>query len=69
MTGVRYCLVVEGELSARYSAAFEGMTLEHRDGTTVIVGDVTDQSQLQGLLDRIARLGLKLVSVAPANAT
>jgi hypothetical protein len=65
--GVRYSLVVEGELSERYSAVFEGMTMEHREGTTVIVGTVTDQAHLQGLIDRIASLGLRLVSLAPAN--
>jgi hypothetical protein len=35
----------------------------------VIVGPVADQAQLHGLLDRIASLGLKLVSVTPENGT
>ena len=60
---VRYRLIVEGELGARYAAAFDGMTLECVEGTTVISGPVNDQAQLHGLLQRIASLGLALVSV------
>jgi hypothetical protein len=43
------------------------MEIEYRDGNTVLEGDVTDQAHLQGLLERVARLGLKLVSVTPAS--
>jgi hypothetical protein len=60
-----YRIVVEGELGPRYATAFEGMTLEHVGGRTAIVGTITDQSHLQGLLEQIPRLGLELVSVAP----
>lgn len=63
----RYRLVVEGELGPRYSKAFEGMRVESGAGTTSIVGTVEDQAHLQGLLERVARLGLKLVSVTPEN--
>jgi hypothetical protein len=67
VTASRYRLVVEGELGKRSCSAFEGMEIEYRDGNTVLEGDVTDQAHLQGLLERVARLGLKLVSVTPAN--
>jgi hypothetical protein len=66
---VRYRLVVEGEVGPRYSEAFDGMSIECVQGNTVIVGPVADQAQLHGLLDRIASLGLKLVSVTPENGT
>lgn len=68
MAAVLYRIVVEGELGPRYSALFEGMTIEHVDGQTAIVGTITDQAHLQGLLERIARMGLQLVSVAPERA-
>jgi hypothetical protein len=61
-----YRIVVRGELSQRYSTAFEGMSLLAEDGQTVIAGPVADQAHLHGLLDRISDLGLELVSV---NAT
>jgi hypothetical protein len=61
-----YQIVVRGELSQRFSMAFEGMSLEAEDGQTVITGPVVDQAHLHGLLDRVRDLGLELVSV---NAT
>lgn len=67
MASTRYRVVVEGELGPRYASAFEGMDIECHEGTTTLVGDVTDQAHLQGILDRISRFGLKLVSVTPAD--
>jgi hypothetical protein len=58
-----YQIVVRGELSQRYSKAFDGMALEARDGQTAITGLVVDQGHLHGLLDRVRDLGLELVSV------
>jgi hypothetical protein len=58
-----YRIVVRGELSRRFSTAFEGMTLLAGDGETSISGPVVDQSHLHGLLDRVRDLGLELVSV------
>jgi hypothetical protein len=63
----RYRIVVRGELSDRFCSAFEGMELRRSDGTTVITGEIRDQSQLQGLLERTAQLGLELVSVEPVE--
>lgn len=64
--GVCHRLVVQGELSARYASVFEGMRLECANGQTAIVGPVTDQAHLHGLLQRIEGLGLTLVSFGPA---
>jgi hypothetical protein len=50
-------------LSDRFEAAFDPMKLEAGDGETAIVGEVRDQAQLYGILDRIRDLGLELVSV------
>jgi hypothetical protein len=61
-----YCIVVRGELSQRFSNAFDGMTLVAGAGQTTITGPVVDQAQLHGLIDRVGELGLELVSV---NAT
>jgi hypothetical protein len=61
-----YQIVVRGELSQRFSMAFEGMALVAGDGQTAITGPVVDQAHLHGLLDRVRDLGLELVSV---NAT
>jgi len=57
-----YRLTLEGELSDRAARAFEGMTLTRENGTTVLRGRVRDQAELQGLLQRVADLGLTLLS-------
>ena len=62
---MQFFLVVEGELSDRTALAFDGMSLTRESGTTTLVGPVQDQAQLQRLFDRLAGLGLTLVS---ANA-
>ena len=63
----RYRLIVEGELSDRI--AFEGMTLTHENGNTVLTGPLRDQSELQGLLQRVSALGLTLLAVATLAQT
>ena len=56
-------ITVRGQLSDRLATAFAGMALQHRTGTTELVGRVADQAQLHGLLDRVRDLGLELESV------
>ena len=62
-----YRLVIEGELGPRYASAFDGETLRAHDGETDIVGPIVDPSHLQGLLERIAGLGLTLHSLTPLD--
>ena len=62
MLSREYRLTVEGELSDRMRPAFEGMTLTHERGNTVLVGVVRDQAELQGLLQRVSDFGLTLLS-------
>jgi hypothetical protein len=68
MSVQHYRLVVEGELGKRYLSAFEGMTVSAHDGITEITGPVVDQSQLQGLIGRIAALGLTLRSITSLDS-
>jgi hypothetical protein len=51
------------QLSDRLASFFEGMTLVHRANGSELVGEITDQAQLHGLLARIRDLGLELDSV------
>ena len=64
-TGTNYRFVVRGELDDRFGSVFEGMRIERQAGTTVLTGNVVDQSHLHGLLERIQDLGIELVSVEP----
>jgi hypothetical protein len=63
MSSHRYRLIVDGELGPRYASAFEGMAISAHDGLTEIKGPVIDSSQLLGLVERIAGLGLTLQSL------
>jgi hypothetical protein len=63
----KYRIVLRGRLSERFESAFEGMTLEHGPNQTVLVGDVRDQAQLYGLLDRVRDFGIELLAVEPAD--
>ena len=58
-----YRIVVSSELSERYAPAFEGMKMEAKGGRTILTGEIVDQAHLYGILNRIARLGLQLMSV------
>ena len=44
------------------------MTISAHDGMTEMTGSIIDPSHLQGLLERIASLGLALRSVTPLDA-
>jgi hypothetical protein len=60
-----YQICVRGRLTERLAAVLEGMTLHAGAVDTVFTGEVKDQSQLYGLLDRLRDLGLELISVQP----
>ena len=68
MKPTMYQICVQGRLTERLAAALEGMTLHADAVNTMFTGEVKDQSQLYGLLDRLRDLGLELVSVQPESA-
>jgi hypothetical protein len=65
--GIRYRLVLRGELGEPFGFLFEGMQMDRVAGTTVLTGTVIDQAHLHGLLQRIQELGLELVSIDPVD--
>jgi hypothetical protein len=60
----RYRVVVEGGFGPRFRDAFSDLEIEAQGADTALEGEIVDQAQLQGILDRIAALNLTLVSVA-----
>jgi hypothetical protein len=59
-----YEIRVEGHLSPRWAAWFDGLELiAEDDGTTVIRGPVVDQAALHGLLHKLRDIGVPLVSL------
>ena len=63
MTGLPCRIVLKGEVSDRLEPAFHGLSLRHHAGHTELRGTLTDQSELQGLLNRLFDLGMQIVSV------
>ncbi len=59
-----YQIILQGHLSSQWSDWFDGfsITLEP-NGQTVLVGPVTDQAALYGLLKKVHDLGILLISV------
>jgi hypothetical protein len=63
-----YEIKVPGRLDEAWSEWFEGMTITVESGDegptiTMLTGVVPDEAALQGLLDRLYSLGLRLLSV------
>jgi hypothetical protein len=56
-------IVVRGRLSDRFAARFDGLALQPGPESTTLAGDLVDQAQLHGVLDRIRELGLELLAV------
>ncbi len=65
MQRTMYQISIRGRVTERLGGALEGMRLETGATQTVFTGEIRDQSQLYGLLDRVRDLGLELVSVQP----
>jgi hypothetical protein len=63
-----YRICIRGHVTERLGSALEGMRLEASATESVFTGEIRDQSQLYGLLDRVRDLGLELVSVQPQPA-
>lgn len=60
-----YEIHVEGQLTERWSAWFEGLAIRNNpDGETSLTGTLADQAALFGVLSRIHDLNLVLVSVS-----
>ena len=61
----RYEIRIEGKLSENWTTWLEVPAISYDDQSeeTVLVGEVTDQSALHGLLNKIRDLGLCLISL------
>lgn len=65
---MQYEIVVDGHVSSRWEAWFDGFALASTaDGTTVLRGDVVDQAALHGLIQRVRDLGIPLISLTPLD--
>jgi hypothetical protein len=63
VSAVGYEIRIKGRLSDTVTGAFEEFTAAVKPAETVMRGEVRDQSELHGVLDRIQSLGLELIEV------
>ena len=64
MSSHQYQIRVEGRLAQRWAASFGGLRVTTgTDGTTTLLGPITDQAQLHGLLQQLRDLGIPLISI------
>ena len=55
---------VKGKIDRGWSDWFDNFTITHSsDGDSILTGPVRDQSELRGILSKLADLGLELISV------
>lgn len=63
-----YEIRVKGHLDPSWSDWFDEMSIIHEaNGETLLVGRLTDQAALHGLLNRLSDLGISLISVNPID--
>ena len=59
----RMLIRVDAELSDELSGAFPHLTARIQPATTTLTGDMTDQQELQGVLNLLNSLGISVVEV------
>ena len=62
-----YEIRVVGKLDPSWSDWFDGLMITYQNDDTVLVGPVPDQAALLGILTKIGRLNLNLISVRRLN--
>ena len=63
LSGGTYEIVINATLGTRWAQSFEGFEMEHSHDTTVLRGNVADQSELHGILARLRDLAIPLVEI------
>jgi hypothetical protein len=63
-----YEIRVKGRLSDTVTSAFEDFTASVKPAETTLRGEIRDQSELHGVLERIQSLGLELIEVRRIEA-
>jgi hypothetical protein len=64
-----YEIRISGRVGSSALASFEDMEAAIRPAETVLRGEVADQAQLHGLLERIQLLGLELIEIRRVSPT
>jgi hypothetical protein len=63
-----YEIRVKGHLDQRWSDWFNGLTITHQEGCTVLRGPLTDEAALHGVLIKVRDLALPLLRLSREDA-
>ena len=63
-----YEICVKGYLDQRWSDWFDGLTITHQDGCTVLRGPLADEAALHGVLIKVRDLALPLLALRREDA-
>jgi hypothetical protein len=64
-----YEIRIRGRVGGSLLASFDDMEARIRPAETVLRGEITDQAQLHGVLERIQLLGLELIEIKQVSGT
>jgi hypothetical protein len=63
-----YEIRVKGHLDQRWSDWFNGLTITHQEGCTVLRGPLADEAALHGVLIKVRDLALPLLRLSREDA-
>jgi hypothetical protein len=63
-----YEIRVKGHLDQHWSDWFDGLTITHQDGCTVLRGPLADEAALHGVLIKVRDLALPLLRLSREDA-
>jgi hypothetical protein len=58
-----YIIRLKGRLDENWSASFAGMSISYENDSTILKGEIQDNSCLQGIITRIHDLNLTIISL------
>lgn len=59
----RFQIVIKGRIDKEWAEWFGELEIQYQEGTTILTGELPDQSALHGILNQIRDLNLTLLSV------
>lgn len=66
-TAIPYAIEIRGTIGQPLQGPLEGMGVEAAGEESVLVGNIVDQAQLQGILSWLSDLGIEVVSINPLS--
>ena len=63
----RFQIVIKGRIDKEWADWFGDIEIHYQEGSTILKGELPDQSALHGILNQIRDLNLTLISVSSSK--